>query len=95
MGLVLAPDGALTQLLGPDARDGVLVLGVQLNGPAERAGMRGTVRDSVTGDVTLGDIVVGVNDATVRNASDLYRALDELKAGDELRVRVRRGRTRK
>ena len=31
-------------LLGPDARDGVLVLGVQLNGPAERAGMRGTVR---------------------------------------------------
>ena len=92
MGLVLAPDGALTQLLGPDARDGVLVLGVQLNGPAERAGMRGTVRDSVTGDVTLGDIVVGVNDATVRNASDLYRALDELKAGDELRVRVRRGR---
>ena len=92
MGLVLAPDGALTQLLGPDARDGVLVLGVQLNGPAERAGMRGTVRDSVTGDVTLGDIVVGVNDAPVRNSSDLYRALDELKAGDELRVRVRRGR---
>ena len=92
MGLVLAPDGALTQLLGPDARDGVLVLGVQPGGPAERAGMRGTVRDSVTGDVTLGDVVVGMNDAPVRNSSDLYRALDELQAGDELRVRVRRGR---
>jgi S1-C subfamily serine protease len=39
LGLVLGPDGALPQLLGPGAPDGVLVLGVAQGGPAQVAGI--------------------------------------------------------
>ena len=39
LGLTLGPDGALPQLLGPNAPEGVLVLGVAQGGPAERAGI--------------------------------------------------------
>jgi S1-C subfamily serine protease len=39
MGLVLAPDGAITQLLGP-GREGVLILAVSEGGPAQVAGIQ-------------------------------------------------------
>ena len=106
MGLVLAPDGSLPQLLGPEvlrawernasttdvpASSGVLILGVVKDGPADRAGARGTERDTASGDVRVGDVVVRLGDAAVRDSSDLYRALDELRGGDAVPVRVRRG----
>lgn len=107
MGLVLAPDGSLPQLLGPDvlrawernassatdvpAPAGVLILGVVKDGPADRAGARGTERDPASDDVRVGDVVVRIGDAAVRDSSDLYRALDELRGGDAVQVRVRRG----
>ena len=107
MGLVLAPDGSLPQLLGPDALRawernasaatdvpapaGVLILGVVKDGPADRAGARGTERDPASDDVRVGDVVVRLGDAAVRDSSDLYRALDELRGGDAVQVRVRRG----
>ena len=94
LGVTLAPDAALAQLLGPDAgRDGgVLVLGVARGSPAEAAGIRGTVRDGATGDVIAGDAIVGLRGKEVRNSADLYRALDECRAGEEVTVKVRRGR---
>ena len=106
MGLVLAPDGSLAQLLGPEilrawesrasttdvpAPSGVLILGVVKDGPADRAGARGTERDAASGDVRVGDVVVRLGDAAVRDSSDLYRALDERRGGDAVQVRVRRG----
>lgn len=89
LGLVLAPDGALQQLVG--ARDGVLVLGVAEGGPAARAGILGTVRDGISGDVILGDVVTAMNGEEVKNSSDLYKILDDLKVGDEVDVTVQRG----
>ena len=91
LGLTLGPDGALPQLLGPNAPEGVLVLGVAQGGPAEQAGILGTFRDQITGDVVLGDVVVGMNGETVKNSSDLYRILDDLKVGDEVNITVQRG----
>ena len=107
MGLVLAPDGSLPELLGPDvlrawernassatdvpAPAGVLILGVVKDGPADRAGARGTERDPASDDVRVGDVVVRLGDTAVRDSSDLYRALDELRGGDAVQVRVRRG----
>ena len=62
LGLVLAPDGALQQLIGENGRNaGVLVLGVPEGGPAARAGIVGTIRDTLRGDITLGDIIVRFN----------------------------------
>lgn len=90
LGLVLAPDTALPQLLGPAAPQGVLVLGVAENGPAQRAGILGTSRDRYTGDVILGDVVTGLNGEEVKNSSDLYRVLDSLKVGDDVAIRVQR-----
>jgi S1-C subfamily serine protease len=124
MGLVLAPDGALPQVLGPEAlrnwertinsaqreegssdstrssrgihskvspSSGVLVLGVVKDGPADRAGVRGTERDPATGDVRVGDVVVGLGETAVNDSSDLYKALDAMRGGDAVQVTVRRG----
>ena len=90
LGLVLGPDGALSQLLGPRAPQGVLVLGVAPGGPAEVSGIKGTYRDQVSGDVVLGDVVIGMNGETVKNSSDLYRILDDLQVGDEVNITVQR-----
>ena len=79
LGLVLAPDGALQQLIGENGRNaGVLVLGVPEGGPAARAGIVGTIRDTLRGDITLGDIIVRFNETEVKNSSDLYRALERV-----------------
>ena len=92
LGLVLAPDGALQQLIGENGRNaGVLVLGVPEVGPAARAGIVGTIRDTVRGDITLGDIITRFNDEEVKNSSDLYRALDMAQVGQDVKLTVRRG----
>ncbi len=92
LGLVLAPDGALQQLIGENGRNaGVLVLGVPEGGPAARAGIVGTIRDTLRGDITLGDIIVRFNETEVKNSSDLYRALDMAQVGQDVKLTVRRG----
>ena len=42
---------------------GVLILGVVKDGPADRAGARGTERDPASGDVRVGDVIVRLGDA--------------------------------
>ena len=74
-----------------DDTNGVWVLGVVKGGPGERAGIRGAARDGTGGDIFTGDVIVGVGDVAVNDSSDLYRALDEMRGGDAVRIRVRRG----
>ncbi len=78
--------GASTQPLTPAlARslrlakpEGALVGQVEPESPAARAGLR------------AGDVVTGVNEATVANPRDLARAIGEARPGSEVKLRVQR-----
>jgi len=75
--------------------EGVLILRVVPGGPADQIGLRPTAR-ARDGSVVLGDILVGLNDKPLKDADDLYRALDPLKVGDKVTLEVLRdGKTEK
>ena len=86
MGITFAPDQAVEQLgLG-----GVLVLDAREGGPAWRAGVKATSRDSA-GRLILGDVIVELDGALIKDSSDLYRTLDKLSVGLEIMMKVMRG----
>uniref|UniRef100_A0A0E0A2Z3 PDZ domain-containing protein n=1 Tax=Oryza glumipatula TaxID=40148 RepID=A0A0E0A2Z3_9ORYZ len=86
LGIKFAPDQSVEQL----GLSGVLVLDAPPNGPAGKAGLQSTKRDSY-GRLILGDIITSVNGAKVTNGSDLYRILDQCKVGEKVTVEVLRG----
>ncbi|KAJ3684981.1 hypothetical protein LUZ61_014145 [Rhynchospora tenuis] len=86
LGIKFAPDQSVEQL----GVSGVLVLDAPPNGPAGKAGLLPTKRDSY-GRLILGDIITAVNGKKVTNGSDLYRILDQCKVGDTVTVEVLRG----
>jgi S1-C subfamily serine protease len=69
---------------------GVLVMGVMPGSGAEKAGMRPTERDGRTGEITLGDVIVGLDGKTVSEPKDLYEALESKNVGDDVTVTVER-----
>jgi S1-C subfamily serine protease len=81
-------DDRVNQRLGID---GLLVTDVTRNGPAHRAGIQPTWVNE-DGEVELGDIIVGIDDAEIKTNNDLYSALDERKVGDQVQLKLRRGR---
>ncbi|KXZ47606.1 hypothetical protein GPECTOR_34g765 [Gonium pectorale] len=86
LGISFAPDQS-SEALGIKA--GILVLSAREGGPAWKAGLKGSTRDEY-GRLVLGDIIVAVNGAKIKNSSDLYRVLDKCKVGDTLRITVLR-----
>ncbi len=68
---------------------GVLVIEVYPNTPAARAGLRGTQR--TPRGLSLGDIIIKLDDAAINDYDDLYTELDRRKAGDKVKLRVLRG----
>jgi S1-C subfamily serine protease len=70
--------------------EGVGIESVESGGAAESAGLRGAqqYRD---GSLVL-DVIVGIDDHDVRTPYDLFDALDTHEVGDEVLVRVQRGR---
>ena len=62
--------------------DGVVVLGVAPGGAAETAGIRGT--RPAQGGWELGDVIVAIDGTEVHRSSDLFRAIDAHKVGDEV-----------
>jgi S1-C subfamily serine protease len=83
LGVALAPD-QLTERLG---LDGVLVMRVDPNGPAARAGLRPTRRDQM-GNVRLGDVIVAIDDEELKSTEDFFAALEERRPGDEVTLRL-------
>ncbi|HYZ26273.1 MAG TPA: PDZ domain-containing protein [Geminicoccaceae bacterium] len=81
--MALAPD-QLTERLG---LDGVLVMRVDPNGPAARAGLRPTRRD-LMGSVRLGDLIVAIDDKPLESTEDFFAALEERKPGDDVTLTV-------
>lgn len=65
--------------------EGALVLTVVPGGPAEKIGLRPTMRDN-TGRLLLGDILVRIGDQRLKNADDLFRAMDKHKVGDKVEL---------
>lgn len=75
LGVAVTPRGAarkLREAVGLPARDGLLLAGVDDDGPAGRAGLR------------RGDLIVTVDGSAVGDVDDLASALDA--AGDQVRV---------
>ena len=68
--------------------EGVIVQKLTPGGPAARAGLRPMQVDR-RGNVYL-DVIVGIDDATVKSFDDLYRALDMREPGERVRLRVER-----
>ncbi|KAL3346865.1 hypothetical protein AABB24_025354 [Solanum stoloniferum] len=86
LGIKFAPDQSVEQL----GVTGVLVLDAPPNGPAGKAGLLPTKRDSY-GRLILGDIITSINGKKVSNGTDLYRILDQCKVGEKVIVEVLRG----
>lgn len=86
LGISFAPEQAVEQL----GVSGVLVLDAPPNGPAGKAGLRPTTRDSY-GRLVLGDVITSVNGKKIANGSDLYKILDRCKVGDMVKLEVLRG----
>lgn len=91
-GRIIRPVIGISYLESSQARalgisEGVLVLDVPSGSPAEKAGLRGTVRTTL-GSIELGDIIVAVDDVQIKNEADLFKALDSHKVGDKVRIRV-------
>ena len=65
--------------------EGVLILGVVPDGPADQMGLRPTTRDQF-GRLTLGDILVRLGDQRLKTADDLFTAMDKYKVGDKVEI---------
>jgi S1-C subfamily serine protease len=77
------------RLLSERGLNGVLILRVTPNSPAERAGLRATrVMDS--GGIVLGDVIVAVDGRAVADMGELIGAFDEHSIGDTVTVTIRR-----
>ncbi|GMH44565.1 hypothetical protein BSKO_12517 [Bryopsis sp. KO-2023] len=85
IGISFAQDRSIEEL----GVQGILVLRTQDGSPAQKAGIRGTSRDEY-GRLLLGDVVIGLNGSKVKNATDLFRALDKCRVGDVVDVEVLR-----
>mmetsp|Transcript_49315 Transcript_49315/g.158748 ORF Transcript_49315/g.158748 Transcript_49315/m.158748 type:complete len:420 (+) Transcript_49315:79-1338(+) len=93
-GKVLRPAIGISFLEAAQARAlgvarGVLVLGVPDNSAAAKAGLRPTFR-LADGTVSLGDVIVQIDAAPVRNEADLFRALDSYQPGQKVTLTVER-----
>jgi S1-C subfamily serine protease len=86
-------DSVSRRLVGREAINGVLVLGVSEGSPAAQAGLRAT-QISAGGRVTLGDVIEAIDDRQVQSAAELINALDEREFGDRITLRIRRGTQR-
>ena len=85
LGIELASERIMRQL----RLEGVLVIHVVKNGAADKAGIRPTLRDR-TGQILLGDIITGLNEAKIRSETDLFLELEKYQPGDIVTVKFTR-----
>jgi S1-C subfamily serine protease len=81
------------QLAAQNGIDGVVILGVMPGGAADLAGLTG-IRQDRDGQ-RLGDVIVGIDGVEIHRSSDLFKALDTHKVGDEVEVIVEKQRHRR
>lgn len=67
---------------------GVVVINVESNTPAAKAGLQGMTQSAA--GIDLGDVIVGIDDEKIENYDDLYNVLDRRKVGDKVKLKVMR-----
>lgn len=85
LGITMGPPQLISRL----NIDGVLVYQAPDGSPAAAAGVRGCSRTG-NGDLTLGDIIVGMNGKRVKDYGDIFETLDGLKPGDKVELELLR-----
>jgi len=91
----LAERAGLGILVGPDAWavdlgfEGAVVQFVYADSAAHRSGLRGAQEDR-DGAISLGDVIVGIEDEEIRSSGDLFQALEGYREGEVVRVKVAR-----
>ena len=86
IGIITASEAVATRL----GVEGVVVVQTVPGSPADRAGLRGinpTTRE-------LGDVIVGVDDKTVRRLTDLTDRLEQVGVGKNVQLTLNRGGSR-
>jgi len=90
MGLFVASVEELpVENLGISVDSGVLIVDLAVGGPAEKAGLKGSDREVRVGRVRYpagGDIIIGINDYSIRTAEDLIIFIAGKSVGDEVEV---------
>ncbi|KAK9831013.1 hypothetical protein WJX74_000091 [Apatococcus lobatus] len=86
LGISFLPDTQFEEAAG----QGILVLKVAPQGPAAKAGIKGTSRDDNQHTI-LGDVILSMNGAALDNSSDLYRELDKYRPGQSIDLELMRG----
>ncbi len=89
LGVSLVPD-AITRRWGIK---GLVIGRVQPGGPAARAGLRGA-RETFSGRIEIGDVIVAVEGKPVEVVDDLMAILERHKVGDQVTVDILRGNRR-
>lgn len=88
---IVRMDDSVARYLGIE---GVIVGDTLRNGPARKAGLRGTKRNRL-GEIILGDVIIAINGTKVTNYDDLYNVLEKYKIGDSVRIKYsRNGKTK-
>ncbi|CAI5458219.1 unnamed protein product [Closterium sp. Yama58-4] len=82
----LAADGIARQL---GVAAGALILGVKPGSAAAKAGVTAT-RRGFAGNIVLGDVIVAIDQSTVKMAADVDKALDDLSAGQTVSLQLLR-----
>jgi S1-C subfamily serine protease len=73
--------------------EGVLVMSVVPDSPADRAGVRGTYR-AKDGTLVLGDVIQTLDGGAIASLDDLYAVLERHQPGDLVKLRLlREGRS--
>lgn len=85
LGVQVAPDHLARQL----GLKGVLIVEVQPDGPAAKAGLRPTRRDE-NNRILLGDVILALNGQRLRSVNDLLDALDRLESGQKVTLTILR-----
>ncbi|MCB0329836.1 MAG: trypsin-like peptidase domain-containing protein [Bdellovibrionales bacterium] len=75
--------------------EGVLIANVPAGTPASQVGLQGTQVDRFGRVNRLGDIILQIDDISVNDNNDLFKALDRYNVGQEVNVTILRGKAKR
>jgi len=81
---------ALAQQIGSTVTEGALVSDVYDDSPAEKAGLRPAAFNR-RGELVSADVIIQVDDVTVKEADDVVEYVQKKKVGDTITLKVVRG----